>query len=190
MITVKATKNYKPVIWILAGAINSLVAIAFFLPEAEILKQYNFSFLPALNAILYSLTFISLLVALFYIGKKNIKLHKTFVFIALFWTSIFLLSYLLFHFSAPSAKFGGEGALRIIYYFILITHIFLAVLIVPLALISVGRGLNMEVVSHRKIARCTTPIWLYVSLTGVIVYIMISPNYKRFIHGAVLENRH
>jgi putative membrane protein len=173
----QTNKNYKPLIWTLTIAINALIAIAFFLPDIEVLKQYDFSFLPLLNAILNSLTFVSLTVALFAIRQKNIKRHKTFVLLALFWTSIFLVSYLLYHFSTPSTKFGGGGFIKYIYLFILLTHILLAAIIVPLALISIGRGLNMEVEKHKKIARWTMPIWLYVSLTGVIVYLMISPYY-------------
>lgn len=174
----KPTKNYKPLIWTLTIAINSLIAIAFFVPDIETLKQYDFSFLPLLNAILNSLTFLFLLISLFAIKKKNIKLHKNFVFIAFMWTAFFLVSYLLYHFSTPSTRFGGEGFIKYVYFFILITHIILAAVIVPLALISIGRGLNMEVSSHRKIARWTMPLWLYVSLTGVIVYLMISPYYN------------
>lgn len=173
----KATKNYKPLIWTLTIAINLLIAISFFLPDIDFLKRYDFSFLPLLNAILNSLTFVSLIIALLAIRQKNIKLHKTFVLLALFWTSIFLVSYLLYHFSTPSTKFGGQGLIRYIYIFILLTHIFLAAIIVPLALITLGRGLNMDVSKHRKIARWTMPLWLYVSLTGVIVYLMISPYY-------------
>src|SRR5699024_12662805 len=93
---------------------------------------------PLLNAILNSLAFVSLVIALFAIKQKNIKRHKSFVLLALFWTSIFLVSYLLYHFSTPSTKFGGEGFITIIYFIILLTHIFLDVIIVPLALISIG----------------------------------------------------
>lgn len=177
IITKQKRKNYKPLIWTLTLAINGLVTIAFFLPDIESLKQYDFSFLPKLNAILNSLTFFSLLIALYAIKQKNIKRHKNFVLLALFWTSVFLVSYLLYHFSTPSTKFGGQGIIKGIYLFILLTHIFLAAIIVPLALITIGRGLNMEISKHRKIARWTMPIWLYVSLTGVIVYLMISPYY-------------
>ncbi len=172
------TRNYKPIIWTLAIAINALVAIAFFLPDIEFLKKYDFSFLPKLNAFLNSLTFVSLVVALIAILKKNIKVHRTFIFLAFFWTSIFLISYLLYHFSTPSTKFGGEGLIKYLYFFILLSHILLAIVIVPLALISIGRGLNMEIASHRKIARWTMPLWLYVSATGVIIYLMISPYYR------------
>jgi putative membrane protein len=91
---------------------------------------------------------------------------------------MFLLSYLLYHFTTPSTKYGGDGILKYIYYFILITHIILAIITVPLASISIGRGLNMEVALHKKITRWAMPIWLYVSVTGVIVYLLISPYYK------------
>lgn len=170
-------KNYNAIIWILTLAINGLIAVAFFLPDIESLKKYDFSFLPSLNAILNSLTFTSLIFALVFIKKRNIKRHKQFIFLAFTWTSLFLISYLLYHFSIPSTKFGGQGIIRAVYFFILLTHIFLAAIIVPLALVSIGKGLNMEVEKHRKIARWTMPIWLYVSLTGVIVYLMISPYY-------------
>ena len=173
----KTTRNYKPLIWGLTLAINLLIGVAFFLPDNDFLKNYNFSSLPLLNAILNSMTFISLLLALFAIKKKNIKRHRNFILLALLWTSIFLISYLLYHFSTPSTKFGGEGWIRYLYVFILLTHIVLAAIIVPLALITLGRGLNMEVEKHRKIARWTMPLWLYVSFTGVIIYLMISPYY-------------
>lgn len=176
-ITQQKTKNYKPPIWAFTVAIHSLIAIAFFLPDIEFLKQYDFSFLPLLNAILNCLTFVSLLIALSAIKRKNIRRHKAFVLSALFWTSIFLISYLLYHFSTPSVKFGGQGLIRYIYLFILLTHILSAAIIVPLALISIGHGLNMEVSKHKKIVIWTMPIWLYVSLTGIIVYLMISPYY-------------
>lgn len=105
-------------------------------------------------------------------------MHRAFVFSAFLCTSLFLLSYMLYHFTMPSTVFGGAGAIKYIYYFLLITHVVLAVITVPLALVSMGRGLNMEVELHKKITRWTMPIWLYVSLTGVIVYLLISPYYR------------
>lgn len=178
MTAIEKPTNYRPIIWSLGIVINGLVAVAFFLPDVEALKSFDFSLLPALNAALNTMTFLSLLVALFHIRRKNVTLHRIFIFIALFFTSLFLISYLLYHFSTPSTSFGGTGISRGIYFFILITHISLAILVVPLALVSIARGLNKQVKSHRKIARWTMPIWLYVSLTGVLVYFMISPYYK------------
>ena len=171
-------RNYKPLVWTLALSINGVIAFSFFLPGKESFKGYDFSFLPLLNAVANGATFIFLLLALFAIRQKNIQRHRNFIFAAFVCTSVFLLSYLLYHFTTPSTKFGGEGAIKYIYYLILITHIILAIITVPLALISIGRGLNMEVALHKKITRWTMPIWLYVSSTGVIVYLLISPYYK------------
>jgi putative membrane protein len=173
------TQNYKPFIWALALAINGLIILAFFLPGKEHFKAYNFSFLPLLNAVMNGCTFVLLLLALNAIKQKNLKSHRNFIFMAFFCTTVFLLSYLLYHFTTPSTKFGGTGAIRSIYFAILLTHVPLAIATVPLALISMGRGLNMEVALHKKITRWTMPVWLYVSLTGVIVYLLISPYYQQ-----------
>ncbi|WP_245552113.1 DUF420 domain-containing protein [Chitinophaga pinensis] len=164
-------------IWTLAIFINGLITVSYFLPKIDTLKHYNFSVLPLVNAVLNGSTFIALLTALIAVNKKNELLHRSFVFLAFAFTSLFLFSYLLYHFSTPSTQFGGSGVIKGIYFFILLTHIFLAVLIVPLALITMGFGLNGNIIKHRKVAAWTMPIWLYVSLTGVIVYLMISPYY-------------
>lgn len=171
-------RNYKPLIWALALGINGLIIFSIFLPDKESFKAYSFSFLPLVNAVMNGATFIFLLLALYAIKQKNIQRHRNFIFAAFVCTSVFLLSYLLYHFTTPSTKFGGHGALRYIYYLILLTHIPLAIITVPLALISIGRGLNMEVTLHKKITRWAMPIWLYVSSTGVIVYLLISPYYR------------
>lgn len=171
-------KNYKPLIWILTLGINGLIIFSFFFTSKEIFKMYSYSFLPLLNVVMNGATFIFLLLALYAIKQKNIQRHRNFIFIAFLCTSVFLLSYLLYHFTTPSTKFGGHGVIKYTYYFILFTHIPLAIITVPLALISIGRGLNMEVALHKKITRWTMPIWLYVSSTGVIVYLMISPYYS------------
>lgn len=170
-------RNYTPLIIGLSIAINVLVAILFFLPEYEGEITFDVTLLPRLNAIFNSFTFVFLLAALYFIKQKNIKLHKRFIFAAFTTTALFLLSYVTYHYLTESTSYGGEGPLKYIYFFILITHILLAIAIVPLALITVTRGLNMQVERHRKIARWTMPIWLYVSLTGVLVYLLISPYY-------------
>lgn len=170
-------RNYTPIIVILTLVINLLVAILYFMPEYKGLNDVDLTFLPFLNAVFNSFTFIFLLAALISIMQKNIKLHKRFIFGAFTTTTLFLLSYVTYHALTESTVFGGEGTIRLFYYFILITHILLSIIIVPLALVSFARGISMNVEKHRKIARWTMPIWLYVSLTGVIVYIMISPYY-------------
>lgn len=170
-------KKYTFLIWTLTIAINGLIAIAYFLPKLNALRGYDFSMLPLFNAVLNGSTFMALLAALIAIKNQRISIHKRFVFLAFAFTAIFLFSYLLYHFSTPSTRFGGTGMIRTVYFFILVTHIFLAALIVPLALITMSYGLNGNIVSHRKVAAWTMPIWMYVSLTGVIVYLLISPYY-------------
>jgi putative membrane protein len=170
-------RNYTPVIVALTIAINAIVAVLYFMPKNNGLDHLDLTFLPFFNAVMNSFTFIFLIAALVSIKQKNIQRHRRYIFAALTTTTLFLLSYVTYHALAPSTPYGGEGILRPIYYFILLTHIVLSAIIVPLVLVSVARGLNMQVDKHRKIARWTMPLWLYVSLTGVLVYIMISPYY-------------
>ncbi|KZZ83321.1 DUF420 domain-containing protein [Bacillus sp. SJS] len=171
-------RNYTPIIVTLTIAINALVAVLYFMPKGNNLSHIDLTFMPFFNAVMNSFTFIFLLAALYSIIKqKNIKRHRNYIFGAFTTTALFLVSYVTYHALAPNTPFGGEGIIRPIYYFILISHILLSVVIVPLALVTLARGLNMKVEKHRKIARWTMPLWLYVSLTGVIVYLMISPYY-------------
>lgn len=170
-------RNFTPIIVLLTIVINALVAFLYFMPKYEKLSDVDLTILPFLNAVFNSFTFVFLVAALVMIKQKNIKLHKRFILAAFATTALFLVSYVTYHGLAESTVFGGEGTIRYVYYFILLTHIVLSAAIVPLALITVARGLNMKVEKHRKIARWTMPIWLYVSLTGVLVYIMISPYY-------------
>lgn len=170
-------RNFTPIIVLLTIVINALVAFLYFMPKYETLSDVDLTILPFLNAVFNSFTFVFLVAALVMIKQKNIKLHKRFVLSAFTTTALFLVSYVTYHGMAESTAFGGEGMIRYVYYFILLTHIVLSAAIVPLALVTVARGWNMKIEKHRKIARWTMPIWLYVSLTGVLVYIMISPYY-------------
>jgi putative membrane protein len=172
-------RNYNPLIWVLSIVIVGVIFATYFLPKSSdgTILGIELTILPLLNAIFNTFTFIFLVVALIMIKQKNIKLHRRFVVAAFTTTFLFCITYLTYHSMAESTSYGGEGILMYIYYFVLITHIVLAAVIVPLALITLGRGLNMQVEKHRKIARWTMPLWLYVSFTGVLVYIMISPYY-------------
>lgn len=170
-------RNYTPLVMTLTVVIVALIAVLFFLPGYEGEIGFDVKILPMLNAIFNSFTFLALVVALVAIKKKNIKMHKTFVGVAFVSTTLFLVSYVTYHYLTESTSYGGEGIMRGIYFFILITHIVLAAVVVPFALFSVIRGLTNQIEKHRKISRWTMPIWLYVSLTGVIVYLMISPYY-------------
>lgn len=170
-------RNYTPLIIIVTILIYAVVALLSYLPGYAGIEKSKITFLPMLNAILNSFTFLFLLGALFAVKKKNIAIHRRLIFSAFGTTLLFLISYVTYHSLAESTPYGGEGILKGVYLFILFTHIFFSAIIVPLALVTVARGLNMQVEKHRKIARWTMPIWLYVSLTGVLVYIMISPYY-------------
>ncbi len=166
-----------PLVIILTIAINLAVVVLFLLPGYKGEVGFDIHLLPMLNAIFNSFTFAFLLLALIAIKQKNIKVHKRFILSAFSTTALFLVSYVTYHALAESTKYGGSGPLRYVYFFVLLTHIVLAAVIVPLALISAGSGLNMEVKKHRRIAKWTMPLWLYVSFTGVVVYLMIRPYY-------------
>jgi putative membrane protein len=133
--------------------------------------------LPLFNAIINGTTFLLLLAALMAIKNRNIVLHKRLMTTAIALSLVFLVCYVLFHASTEPTKFGGEGRIRSVYFFLLLTHILLAIVIVPLVLITYVRAIAEKFDKHRKIARITLPIWLYVTLTGVIVYLMIAPYY-------------
>jgi putative membrane protein len=133
--------------------------------------------LPKLNALFNGTAFLCLIGAFVAIKNKNIKVHRAFTTTALILSMLFLVSYVAFHLTTESTKFGGEGWIRTVYFVILISHILLSTGIIPLVLFTYVRGLGMQVEKHRKIAKITWPIWLYVTATGVIVYLMISPYY-------------
>jgi putative membrane protein len=172
-------RNYTPLIWVLSVIAVIVILGTNYLPRSTTgtIAGIDLTVLPLLNAVLNGLAFLLLLGALITIKIKNIKAHRRFIYAAFACTILFLVSYLSYHAMAGSTSFGGAGPVKSIYYFILITHIILATILVPLSLITLGNGLNMKIAKHRKIARWTMPIWLYVSLTGVLVYLMISPYY-------------
>ena len=135
------------------------------------------TFLPKLHAMLNSLTAIALVLGFTFIRKGNIRYHRFAMVTAIVLSAFFLISYVTYHYQAPPTRFGGEGTIRGIYYFVLLTHIVLAAVIVPLVLLSVYFAISNQFDRHRRIARWTLPIWLYVAITGVVVYFMISPYY-------------
>lgn len=171
-------RNYTPWVVALTILINLIVVVLFFMPKFKTNPHFDLTFLPMFNAIFNSFTTIFLFAALYFIKKKNIKVHRRFIYAAFTSTTLFLITYLTYHSLAESTSYGGDGLLKYIYYFVLITHIVLAVPTVLLALLTAVRGLQMKKEKHRQIARWTMPIWLYVSITGVIVYLLISPYYS------------
>ncbi|MXO03808.1 DUF420 domain-containing protein [Flavobacterium sp. HBTb2-11-1] len=135
------------------------------------------SFLPPIYATTNGITAVVLVWAVLAIKKGNQKLHERLMTFAIALSVAFLVMYVAYHMTSDSTKYGGEGALRYVYFFILITHILLSIAIIPLVLITYVRALAQRFDRHRKIAKITFPLWLYVAVTGVVVYLMISPYY-------------
>jgi uncharacterized membrane protein YozB (DUF420 family) len=133
----------------------------------------SISELPTLNAILNSISATLLVAGYFFIRRKNIKAHRASMISAFVTSTLFLISYLTYHYYHGSTKFQGQGAIRAVYFSILLTHTILAAAIVPMVFITFSRALKERFDRHRKIARWTLPLWLYVSVTGVVVYLML-----------------
>ncbi len=133
--------------------------------------------LPFVNACINTLTAISLSLGLFFIKQKNIKAHRAMMLTSFTLGSVFLVSYVMYHLSNESTPFGGVGAIRPVYYFLLISHITLSIGVVWFVLKALYFALTGQIASHKKIVKWAYPIWLYVSITGVVVYVMISPYY-------------
>lgn len=129
--------------------------------------------LPTVNAALNSLSAALLVTGFFYIRSQNRRAHKACMLAASACSTLFLVSYLTYHYQVGSVAFKGQGWVRPVYFTILISHTILAAAIVPLALITLTRGLRERFDAHRQIARWTFPVWLYVSVTGVVVYWML-----------------
>ena len=129
--------------------------------------------LPALNASLNALATLFLLVGYVFIRQKRIAAHRVCMIGALAMSALFLTSYVIYHANVGSRPFTGTGAIRIVYFTVLITHVLLAIAIVPMVLVTVSRALSRRFDRHRRIARVTWPLWMYVSITGVIVYVML-----------------
>jgi uncharacterized membrane protein YozB (DUF420 family) len=133
----------------------------------------SISQLPSLNAALNCLSAVFLVAGYLFIRSKNQTAHKSCMLAALGSSVFFLISYLVYHFEVGSVPFKGEGWIRLVYFAILLSHTILAALVVPLALVTLFRALRERFDAHRRIARWTLPIWLYVSITGVVVYWML-----------------
>ena len=135
------------------------------------------SFLPPIYATINGITAILLLLAVNAIKKGNRLLHERLMTAAIACSVVFLVMYVAYHMTAEATKFGGEGAIRYVYFFLLISHIILSISIIPLVLFTYVRALSEQFDKHKKLAKITFPLWLYVAVTGVIVYLMIAPYY-------------
>ena len=134
-------------------------------------------FLPPIYSSLNALTAVLLVLALVAIKSKKIKLHQRLMQTCIALSLVFLVMYIAYHMTTDPTTFGGEGYVKSLYFFILISHILLSIVLIPLVLISYVRAFQEEFPAHRKISKITFPIWLYVAVTGVVVYLMISPYY-------------
>ncbi|MDC0629555.1 MAG: DUF420 domain-containing protein [Flavobacteriaceae bacterium] len=173
--TSKSTeKKYQQWINTVSVLIPVAVALLFMvrLPNVEPL-----SFLPPIYAAVNGITAVLLIVALVAIKNKKIALHENLMKTAILCSSLFLVMYVAYHMTSDSTKYLGEGTIMYVYYFILISHILLSIVVIPLVLISYVRAHLGQFESHKKIVRYAFPVWLYVAVTGVIVYVMISPFY-------------
>ena len=169
-----APKNYGKLITVVSVLIPVVVAILF---TVRLPNVAPLDFLPPIYAGINALTALILVIAYVAIRQKNIKLHEKLMKIAIALSLVFLVMYVAYHMTADPTPFGGEGIVRQVYYFILISHILLSVGIIPLVLITYVRAISKRFADHKKISVITFPIWLYIAVTGVVVYLMISPYY-------------
>ncbi|MES1160249.1 MAG: DUF420 domain-containing protein [Bacteroidota bacterium] len=184
-------RNLTPAIIIVSIAIPAAVAFLILVPQAKIDLGFNTHFLPLLHAILNSSTAILLLASLYFIRNGQVTAHKRANLTAVVLSCIFLVSYVIYHSTNPSTLYGDvnhdgvvsaeekvqAGSIRYVYYFILSSHIILSGIIIPLVLFTLQRAFQERFDKHRRLARITWPVWLYVAVTGVVVYLMISRYY-------------
>jgi len=168
-------KKIKVWITILSIAIPLVVALLFGykIPNAEPLR-----FLPPIYASINGLTALLLIIAVVAIKNGRQKLHQNLMTTCIFLSVAFLAMYVAYHMTSNSTSYGGEGVMRYIYFFILISHIVLSIAIIPLVLITYSKTYLKDFVAHKAWAKYTFPVWLYVAITGVLVYLMIAPYYQ------------
>lgn len=171
-------KNYKRFITIVSIVIPVAVALLFRVNLRDLgFDVEPLRFLPPIYASINALTAVLLVASVVAIKKENRKLHEQLNTVAIICSALFLVMYVAYHMTSDSTSFGGEGIIKYIYLFILITHIILSIVIIPFVLVTFMRARLGNFPQHKKIAKITFPLWLYVAVTGVIVYLMISPYY-------------
>jgi putative membrane protein len=174
----KADRVAIPIIVVLSVLVPVAVALLILFPDTFRLEMgIDRGTLPAFHAILNGTTALLLLSGLYFIMKKNIAAHRFVMMAAFGLSAVFLVSYVISKLNAEPIPYGGEGFIRGLYFFILISHILLSIPVLPLAMLAIYRGLTQEYAKHRKLVRYTFPIWLYVAVTGVLVYLFMQPYY-------------
>lgn len=172
--SVQNNKKYTIWIWLLSIVIPLLVAVLF---RVKIPGVERLWYLPPIYATTNAITAVILVVSVNQIRKGNRKAHERLMKTAIGLSVLFLVLYMAYHMTSDSTTYGGEGFLKYVYYFILPTHILLSIVVIPFVLITYIRAISGQFYKHRKIARITYPLWLYVAVSGVLVYLMISPYY-------------
>ena len=172
--TKKPKSKYNLWIWIISIVVPVAVAVLF---TVRIPGVERMGFLPPIYATINALTAVILIISVIQIKKGNRKNHEFLMKTAILLSLVFLLLYIAYHMTSDSTKYGGDGIVKYLYYFILITHIMLSITVIPFVLITYVRAITGKFEKHKAIARITLPLWLYVAITGVIVYVMISPYY-------------
>ncbi|MFQ3173175.1 MAG: putative membrane protein [Flavobacteriales bacterium] len=171
-------KKYSSLIIMVSVLIPVAVALLFTVKLKDFgISVTPLSFLPPIYAVINGLTALVLVAGVWAIKNGKRKLHQRFMTTAIALSLAFLVMYIAYHMTTDSTKFGGEGSIKYVYFFILITHIILSIIVIPLVLVTYVRALGQVFDKHKKIAKITFPIWLYVAVTGVVVYLMISPYY-------------
>lgn len=170
----RLAKRLSVAAWIVSVIVLLLVGL---MRRVKLDIDVDFSVLPAVNAILNSCTAIALLVAYYFIRKKQIERHRRMIYIAMSLSFVFLLCYVLYHFTTPETLYCFNDWTRTLYFAVLISHIVLAAVILPFVLFTFIRGFTGQYARHRKMARWVFPIWLYVAISGPIVYLMLAPCY-------------
>lgn len=170
-------KRVFQLIMLLSVVVFGVVAVLYSLPKQESIPDWAQT-LPLLNAFINGTCSILLLISLWCIKNKKVAWHKRLNITTFVLSSLFLVSYIIFHAFGVETKFPADSPIRPLYLFILLSHILLAAIVLPLVLISFYYGLTGKVETHRKVSKFTFPVWLYVTVTGVIVYLLISPYYE------------
>jgi putative membrane protein len=143
----------------------------------KIQTDIDFSFLPPIHASLNAIAAVILVAALYFIKNGQVENHRKAIYAAMVCSGLFLLSYVLYHFTTPETRYGGEGIMRTLYFLLLITHVVLAAVILPFILLTFTRAYTNQFERHKKMARWVFPLWLYVAITGPICYLMLKPYY-------------
>ncbi|HPG05489.1 MAG: DUF420 domain-containing protein [Saprospiraceae bacterium] len=171
----KLARKLNVIAYIVSFVVLLLVAL---MRQFKFETEVDFSILPPFHATLNALTAVILVLAYIAVKRKKISLHRKLMITALITSLIFLISYVLYHITTEETRFCQPGAIRYVYFFLLMTHILLAAVSFPLVLFTFIRGYTGQIVQHRKMARWVYPLWLYVAITGPVCYLMLMPCYS------------